>query len=260
MMKNKIWIVGIGPGREDMMTVEAIQVLESVDVIVGYKVYTDLLGERFRNKEILTTPMTQEQERCELCFEKAAAGKKVALICSGDAGIYGLASLMLEVGKKHKKIELEMVPGVTAASSGAALLGAPINHDFCVISLSDRLTPWEVINRRLMAAAYGDYAMVLYNPGSKGRKDALQKACDTLLRVVRDERCCGYVENIGREGTRVETCTLKELRDREVNMFTTVYIGNSQSEIKNGKLITKRGYQIEKDAASGRNNRRKKTV
>ena len=111
-----------------------------------------------------------------------------------------------------------------------------------------------------MAAAYGDYAMVLYNPGSKGRKDALQKACDTLLRVVRDERCCGYVENIGREGTRVETCTLKELRDREVNMFTTVYIGNSQSEIRNGKLITKRGYQIEKDAASGRNNRRKKTV
>ena len=167
------------------------------------------------------------------------------MVCSGDAGIYGMASLLFELGKEEPETELEVIPGITAASSGAAVLGAPLNHDFCVISLSDLLTPWERIEKRLIAAAMGDFAMAVYNPSSHKRADYLQKACDILMNNgVEAERACGYVENIGREGTKTHTCTIRELRDCTVNMFTTVFIGNSQSEIVNGKLITKRGYQI----------------
>lgn len=247
MMKNSIYVIGMGPGREEMMTVEAIQALERADVIIGYAVYIKLLGERFVGKEMLSTPMRQEVERCKLCFEQAQMGKQVAMICSGDAGVYGMASLMYEMGRDYSDIELVIVPGITAACSGAAVLGAPMNHDFCVISLSDLLTPWEKIEKRLEAAAMGDFAIAIYNPSSHKRKDYLARACDILLRQIEPERPCGYVENIGREGTRAVTCTLGELRDREVNMFTTVFVGNSGSEIINGKLITRRGYQIERN-------------
>ena len=243
-MKTKIYVVGMGPGREDMMTGEAIQVLEQADVIIGYNVYLKLLGERFGQKEFLSTPMKQERERCVMCFEEAEKGKKVALICSGDAGVYGMASLMYEVGKQYPNIELVIISGITAACSGAAVLGAPLNHDFCVISLSDLLTPWEKIEKRLEAAAIGDFAMAIYNPSSHKRYDYLEKACDILLRHIEGERACGYVENIGRDGTKAVTCTLQELRNAKVNMFTTVCIGNSSSEILDGKLITKRGYYL----------------
>lgn len=256
MMKSKIYIIGMGPGKEEMMTGEAIQALENSDVIIGYTVYVKLLGERFEGKEMLTTPMRQETERCRLCFEEAAKGKQVALICSGDAGIYGLASLMYEMGKDYPETELIVIPGITAANSGAAVLGAPLNHDFCVISLSDLLTPWEKIEKRLMAAAEGDFAIAIYNPSSHKRKDYLMRACDILLRVIEEERPCGFVENIGREGTRAVTCTLRELRETQVNMFTTVFIGNSGSELVNGKLITKRGYQLERNTDICRNNGR----
>ena len=256
MMKSKIYIIGMGPGKEEMMTGEAIQALENSDVIIGYTVYVKLLGERFEGKEMLTTPMRQETERCRLCFEEAAKGKQVALICSGDAGIYGLASLMYEMGKDYPEKELIVIPGITAANSGAAVLGAPLNHDFCVISLSDLLTPWAKIEKRLVAAAEGDFAMAIYNPSSHKRKDYLMRACDILLRVIEEERPCGFVENIGREGTRAVTCTLKELRETQVNMFTTVFIGNSGSELVNGKLITKRGYQLERNTDICRNNGR----
>ena len=256
MMKSKIYIIGMGPGKEEMMTGEAIQALDNSDVIIGYTVYVKLLGERFEGKEMLTTPMRQETERCRLCFEEAAKGKQVALICSGDAGIYGLASLMYEMGKDYPEKELIVIPGITAANSGAAVLGAPLNHDFCVISLSDLLTPWEKIEKRLIAAAEGDFAIAIYNPSSHKRKDYLMRACDILLRVIEEERPCGFVENIGREGTRAVTCTLKELRETQVNMFTTVFIGNSGSELVNGKLITKRGYQLERNTDICRNNGR----
>ena len=172
-MSNRIYIIGMGPGREEMMTGEAIAALECADVIVGYTVYIKLLGERFSGKKLLTTPMRQETERCELCFHEAEAGNQVALICSGDAGIYGLASLMYELGAKHPETELLVIPGITAACSGAAVLGAPLNHDFCVISLSNLLTPWEKIEKRLRAAAAGDFAMAIYNPSSHRRKDYL---------------------------------------------------------------------------------------
>lgn len=245
-MKNKVYIVGIGPGREEMMTREALDVLDKADVIVGYPLYLKLLGERYQGKELLSTPMRQEEGRCRLCFEEARKGKRAALVCSGDAGIYGMASLMYEIGNEYPEIEPVVIAGITAASSGAAVLGAPINHDFCVISLSDLLTPWDKIEKRLISAAEGDFVIVIYNPSSHKRKDYLKRACEILLHTIEGDRVCGYVENIGREGTKVGISTLKELKDKEVNMFTTVFIGNSESEVIHGKLVTRRGYQVEK--------------
>ena len=244
IIMNNIYVVGMGPGEESMMTKQAIDALEASDVIIGYTVYLNLLGERFADKEMLSTPMKKERERCIMCFEKAREGKKVAMICSGDAGIYGMASLMLELGKNYPDCDITVIPGITAASSGAALLGAPINHDFCVISLSDLLTPWELIERRLAAAAEGDFAIVLYNPSSRKRADYLERACSILMaHGVTADRACGYVENIGRDNTKAATLTLGELMNTSVNMFTTVFIGNSQSEIIDGRLVTKRGYK-----------------
>jgi precorrin-3B C17-methyltransferase len=155
-----------------------------------------------------------------------------------------MASLMYEIGESYPDCELSVVPGVTAALSGAACLGAPLNHDFCVISLSDLLTPWEKIEKRLRAAADGDFAIAIYNPSSRKRADYLMRACDILLETVEETRPCGYVENIGRDESKMELCTLKELRDRQVNMFTTVFIGNSETKIIDGHLVTKRGYHI----------------
>lgn len=238
-------IIGIGPGAEDMMTIEALRALEECDIVIGYTGYLELLGERFEAKEKKSTPMTKELERCHLCFEEAALGKRVAMICSGDAGIYGMAAPMLEISKDYPDCDICVIPGVTAASSGAAVLGAPINHDFCVISLSDLLTPWEVIEKRLRAAVLGDFCIVLYNPSSRKRKDYLQRACDILLQAGAEKsRACGLVENIGRVGTSSEVMSLEVLRDTQVNMFTTVFIGNSQSVLIGDRLVTKRGYQI----------------
>ena len=246
-----ITVVGMGPGKEAMMTEEALAALDRADVIIGYTVYLELLGDRFAGKEYLSTPMKQEVERCRMCFEQAAMGKEVAMICSGDAGIYGMASLMFELGEEYDAqnqgasmlTDICVIPGITAASSGAAVLGAPLNHDFCVISLSDLLTPWELIERRLRAAAEGDFAIAIYNPSSRNRHDYLQKACDILLEKADPERACGYVRNIGRDGTESHVCTLAELRDTQVDMFTTVFVGNSQSRIIGDRLVTPRGYK-----------------
>ena len=244
-MSKKIYIVGMGPGAEEKMTGEAIMALEEADIIIGYNVYLELLGERFANKEKLSTPMKREVERCRLCLDKAREGLTVALICSGDAGVYGMASLMYEISQDEAEVELVVIPGVTAAVSGAALLGAPINHDFCVISLSDLLTPWDKIVTRIKAAAEGDFCIVIYNPSSIKRRDYMQKICDILLERIEPDRPCGYVENIGREGTKVTITTLKELRSVSLNMFTTVFIGNSDTIVINDKMIAKRGYKIE---------------
>lgn len=244
-MKKQIYIVGMGPGNEELMTGQAKEVLNKCDVIVGYTVYVDLLRKHFADKEFVTTPMRQEIKRCEMCFEYANSGKKVALVCSGDAGVYGMAAPMYEIGKNYEDVELCVVPGITAANSGAAVLGAPLNHDYCVISLSDLLTPWEAIEKRLQAAIAGDFAIAIYNPSSHKRADYLKKACEIMLLAGADKnRACGYVENIGRDETNSTVCTLEQLKDRQVNMFTTVFIGNSKSEICNGKIITKRGYKI----------------
>lgn len=242
ILKHKVYVVGIGPGAGEMMTVEAGRILEECEVIVGYPVYLDLLRERFSGREFLSAPMRQEVKRCHLAFQEAKKGKKTAVVCSGDAGIYGLASLMYEIGREYPDCEVEVIPGVTAASSGAALLGAPLNHDFCVISLSDLLTPWELIEKRLLHAAQGDFCIAIYNPASRRRADYLHRACEILLGVLEEERACGLVENIGRKGTSVRLCTLKELSTIQVNMFTTVFIGNSQSVFIGDRLVTTRGY------------------
>ena len=240
---NKIQVIGIGPGAYEQMTIKAAGALAGCDTIIGYTVYVDLVKEHFADKEFLTTPMKKEVERCELAFQEAEKGKTVAMICSGDAGVYGMAGLMYEVGEKHPHVELEIIPGVTAATGGAAVLGAPLIHDFCLISLSDLLTPWEKIEKRLKAAADADFVICLYNPSSKKRWDYLQKACDLVLEYKSPDCVCGTVENIGREGEAMHVMKLAELRDTRVDMFTTVFIGNSQTKIVNGKMVTPRGYR-----------------
>lgn len=240
---STMYVVGIGPGAWEKMTIEAAEALKNSDTIIGYTVYIDLVREHLEGKEFLSTPMRKEVDRCVMAFEEAAKGKTVSMICSGDAGVYGMAGLMYEVGEKYPDIELKIIPGVSAALGGGAVLGAPLIHDFCLISLSDLLTPWEKIEKRLLAAAEADFCVVLYNPSSHKRKDYLQKACDLLMKYKSPETVCGTVENIGREGESYAVMPLSELRDTEVNMFTTVFIGNSQTRVIDGHMVTPRGYR-----------------
>ena len=239
---GKLTIVGIGPGNYDNMTIAADRALRECDVIVGYTVYVDLVQERYPGKELLSTPMTREAERCTLALEEAEK-RNVALVCSGDSGIYGMAALVYELRGERTAPEIEVIPGLTAACSGGALLGAPLTHDFAVISLSDRLTPWEKIAKRLECAAMGDLSIVLYNPRSKGRPDHLRRACDILLKQLPPDRPCGVAHNIGREGEGWEILTLEALRTAEVDMFSTVFIGNAMTKVIGGKLVTPRGYR-----------------
>jgi precorrin-3B C17-methyltransferase len=240
---STIFVVGIGPGAYEKMTIEAADALRNCDVIIGYTVYVDLVKEHFAEKEFLTTPMKKEVDRCVMAFEEAKKGKVVSMICSGDAGVYGMAGLMYQVGADYPEVELEIISGTTAATAGAAVLGAPLIHDFCLISLSDLLTPWEKIESRLLHAAEADFVICLYNPSSRKRHDYLQKACDLMLRHKAEDTVCGLVGNIGREGEHSRILTLKELRDTQVDMFTTVFIGNSQTRNLNGKMVTPRGYK-----------------
>lgn len=242
-MSHKVYVVGIGPGDFEQMTVKAARVLKESDVIIGYTVYIDLVREHLPGKEFLSTPMTKEADRCHMAFSEAQKGRTVSMICSGDAGVYGMAGLMYEIGVKHPGIELEIVPGVTAATAGAALLGAPLTHDFCVISLSDLLTPWALIEERLLAASKADFAVCLYNPSSKKRQDYLKKACDLMLRYKSPDTVCGIGKMIGRQGQEKELMTLKRLRDISVDMFTTVFVGNSQTKVVSGAMVTPRGYK-----------------
>ena len=242
---SKLSVVGIGPGSFEAMTQRARQALADCDVIVGYTVYVELVKAHFADKEFLTTPMRKEVERCSLAFERAAAGQNVAMICSGDAGVYGMSGLIYELSEKYPEVEIEIVPGVSAVISGAAILGAPLMHDFAVISLSDLLTPWEKIEKRLLYAAEADFVICLYNPSSMKRKDYLQRACDLVLRFAAPETVCGIAKNIGREGESTEILTLAQLRDTEVDMFSTIFIGNSQTRALGGKMVTPRGYRHE---------------
>lgn len=240
---NKLYVIGIGPGEYEQMTLKAIHAMEKSEVIIGYTVYVDLVKEHFPGKEFLTTPMKKEVDRCVMAFEEAKKGKVVSMICSGDAGVYGMSGLMYEVGVNYPEVELEIIPGVTAATGGAAVLGAPLIHDFCLISLSDLLTPWEKIEAHLLAAAEADFVVCLYNPSSRKRSDYLQKACDLMMQYKSPETVCGIVSYIGRDGEHYEVMDLKTLRDTKVDMFTTVWVGNSQTKEINGKMVTPRGYR-----------------
>lgn len=241
--EKKIYVVGIGPGAYEEMTGAAVRALEESDIIVGYTVYVDLVKDHFPGKGFLTTPMRKEVDRCVLAFDAAEKGQTVSMICSGDAGVYGMAGLMYEIGERYPEVELEVVPGVTAALGGASVLGAPLIHDFCLISLSDLLTPWEKIEKRLLGASQADFVICLYNPSSHKRHDYLQKACDLMMQYKSPDTVCGTVANIAREGETAQVMTLKELRDTKVDMFTTVFVGNSQTKNINGKMVTPRGYR-----------------
>lgn len=240
---GKVIVVGLGPGNYENMTIGADRALQNSDVIIGYHVYVDLVKERYPDKEFMTTPMTQETKRCQMALDTAMQGKTVAMVCSGDSGIYGMAALIYELRGECLEPEIEVIPGLTAACSGAALLGAPLTHDFAVISLSDRLTSWEKIEKRLEAAAAADLSIVLYNPASKGRPDHLRRACDILLRLLPEDRLCGVAQQIGRGGENQRILSLGELRDAEVDMFCTVFIGNEMTKNIEGNMVTPRGYR-----------------
>ena len=241
-MENILYVVGIGPGDPSYMTAEARRVLQESEVIVGYSLYIELVRDDFPDKDFISTGMTKELERCRAALETAASGRKTAVICSGDAGIYGMASPILTLAAGFPEVRVVIVPGITAASSGAALLGAPLSGDFAVISLSDRLIPWEQIARRLKAAAEADFVIVLYNPGSRGRPEHLRRACDIIMDILPHDTVCGVARNVGRGEEVVELMSLSELREAKADMFTTIFVGNSTTSIINSKMVTQRGY------------------
>ena len=236
-------MVGIGPGDYEEMTVKAVNALNACDVIVGYHVYVDLVKAHFPDKEFFTTPMRREVDRCKMALDMAREGRDVAMICSGDAGIYGMAGLIYELLGEDDDVAVEVIGGLTAATSGGCRLGAPLTHDFAVISLSDLLTPWELIEKRLDCAAAGNFGIVLYNPRSLKRRDYLQKACDIVLKHQSPDTVCGVVRNIGREGEDTQIMPLSALRDYDADMFTTVFIGNAFTRVIGGKMVTPRGYK-----------------
>lgn len=244
MKRNLVYVVGLGPGDSQFLTAQAKTALENADVLCGYTVYIDLIRSFYPEKEVHTTGMTKEIDRCRWALETAQSGKIVGLVCSGDAGVYGMASPILELAPNYPGVEIEIVPGLTAALSGGAVLGAPLAHDFCVISLSDRLTPWEIIEKRLACAAMGDFCVAIYNPSSKARPDYLLRAVRILLQNGKsEETVCGIVRNIGRERQQSEIITLRELENKQVDMFTTVYIGNKTTKNIESKMVTPRGYR-----------------
>lgn len=238
----KLYVVGIGCGSRNGLTLEAEQAILKSSLIVGYTVYTDQIKRFYPEKECLSTGMRQEKDRVKLALEKASQGETVSLVCSGDSQLYGMAGLAIEMSAEYPDVEVETVAGVTAALSGGAVLGSPMTHDMAVISLSDLLTPIEKIVKRLRCAADGDFVIAIYNPSSKKRADYLMKACDIILEYRPSDTVCGYVRNIGREGQESRVLTLGELRDTQVDMFTTVFIGNSETKITGGKMVTPRGY------------------
>lgn len=239
----RVTVVGLGPGAGRDLTGRAREALERADLIVGYTAYIALIREEFPEKEMLSTGMRREVDRCRAAVEAAVSGRDVAMVCSGDSGIYGMAGLIYEVAQEYPPIEIEVVPGITAACGGAAVLGAPLTHDFAVVSLSDLLTPWDKIALRLECAAKGDFVLCLYNPASHSRPDHLKRACDILMAAGKSpDTICGYVQNIGRDGERGTITTLGALRDTQVDMFTTVFIGSSQTKLLGGKMVTPRGY------------------
>ena len=241
---NVLYVVGLGPGGSRWMTWEARAALEQAEVLCGYTVYLDLIRGEFPDKEYFSTPMTQEIERCRAALERARSGRTTALVCSGDAGVYGMAGPVLELAPQFPEVEIQVVPGVTAALAGAAVLGAPLMHDFAVLSLSDLLTPWEVIRRRLELAAQGDFVLCLYNPSSRRRRDHLRLACDIVLVHRGPETVCGWVRNAGRAQEEHQVLTLGELREAQVDMFTTVFIGSAATRRIGDRMVTPRGYEL----------------
>lgn len=242
---SKIYVVGIGPGSIHDLTPRANDALMCCDYIIGYTVYIDLIKEQFPQKQFIDTGMTGEIKRCKIALEKAKEGYIVALISSGDSGIYGMAGLMIEIAAcENSTIPIVVVPGITAASAAAALLGAPLMHDFAVISLSDYLTPWEVIYKRIQSAAVSDFVICFYNPKSKSRTEYIAVAQKELLKYRLPSTPVGIVWNAGREDQKVVITSLEKMLEHDINMLSTIIIGNTQTYVKNGNMITPRGYEV----------------
>lgn len=238
----KLYIVGFGGGSRDGMTFEASAAIERCGLVVGYDYYVELIQKIYPGKEFFSTGMRGEKERVLYALGQAQT-RDTALVCSGDAEVYGMAGLAYELSDRFPGVELRTVAGVTAALSGGAMLGAPLTNDFAVISLSDLLTPMETIERRLRGAAEGGFVIALYNPSSKKRADYLRRACDIVLEYRAPETVCGVAANIGREGAKSLVTTLGELREYQADMFSTVFIGNSDTKNIGGRMVTSRGYR-----------------
>ena len=241
MSNGKIYVVGIGPGKKENMTFRAYEAMENSDIIVGYKTYVDLVKEYYPGKEMKSSAMTKEVDRCTEVLELAKQGKTVSLISSGDAGVYGMAGIMLEIADED--MEVEVIPGITATNAAAAITGAPIMHDYATISLSDLLTDWELIKKRLELAAQGDFVVSIYNPKSRGRVTQIEEAREIMMKYKPKSTPVAIVRNAGREDERYVLTTLDEMLNHKIDMLTIVLIGNSNTFVKNGKIITPRGYE-----------------
>ena len=245
---GRLYAVGIGPGDEKYLTGQALAAIEESEAVFGFGTYAELLKDRFPEKEYRISGMGQEVLRCrEALLYASKPGACACIISSGDAGIYGMTGLLYELSADFEEAEIVAVPGISALISGGAVLGAPCMNDFCVLSLSDHLTPLETIKKRLAAACSGDMVICIYNPMSRTRSGYLKMACDILLSSGKDPNTvCGWVKNIGREGMESRVLSLKKLRDEELDMFTTVFVGNTQTVVIGGKMVTKRGYEVDR--------------
>ncbi len=246
--RGKIYMVGTGPGSIHHITPYAQDALRKSDIIIGYSKYLDLIRELIKDKEVFSTEMTQEIDRCKKAVELAMSGKNVSVISGGDPGIYGMAGLVFEilkseVRKQKSEISAEVIPGISALNACAARLGAPLMHDFACISLSDRLTPWEIIKKRIEAASIADFVIVIYNPKSKGRVEHINKARDIILQHRKPETPVGIVKGAMRKNEDVVMTDLGNMPDHDMDMQTTVVIGNSQTFVWNNQMITPRGYE-----------------
>ncbi|KZL37051.1 precorrin-3B C(17)-methyltransferase [Secundilactobacillus collinoides] len=240
-----LYIVGLGPGSKDLMTQEALDVIEKTDTIVGYVTYVHLVEDMLKGKELVVTGMRGEIDRCKKAIEIAETGKDVAIISSGDAGIYGMAGLVLELASKaDQHIDVKVVPGVTASIGAAAALGAPLMNDFCHISLSDLMTPWDVIKERVDAAAKADFVICLYNPRSKGRPNNLHEALDIILKYKSADTVVGIGKDVARKKEIEKVTTIKDLDEEEINMTTIVIVGNKNTYVADGRMVTPRGYTL----------------
>jgi precorrin-3B C17-methyltransferase len=239
----KLYVVGLGPGGREHMTLKALDVIKKSQVVVGYSFYIELISDLIIGKEIIKTGMKGEIERCRRAIEKVRDGLDTCIVSTGDSGLYGMAGPILEMAR-DKDVDVEIIPGISAAFCAASELGAPIMHDFCTISLSDLMTSWDVIEKRIECAAIGDFVVALYNPKSIGRPKHIEKAIEILLKHRNPDTPVGLIKNAGRDGNERRITTLADINYDFIDMMTVVIIGNSKTFIDNDFIITPRGYNL----------------
>jgi len=238
-------VVGIGPGNLENMSIRAVEVIKGSDCVIGYKTYINLIKELVKDKEVIMSGMRSEVDRASLAVEKAEAGKVVSVISSGDPGVFGMAGLVLEVAKNFKhRVPVEVVPGIPSENAAAALLGAPLMHDHVTISLSDLLTPWDVIEKRVRLAAEGDFVVVLYNPKSSERKWQIEKTIEILLSGKSSDTPVGIVKSAMRKNQNVIITNLGAVLEHPIDMTTILIVGNSTTFVYDNYMVTKRGYKV----------------